>query len=142
MSNEVKLPAIPVTTSNMILELTNSLNVPREVLPSDDEVTLAWYGLPRQLKNVPHRYRSELLARMCVAIHVGLFDSALNYIWNIGVTALREKVKHFGLHAVSQVVGSRFDEDALLDLRDAELLELCLKLNLVTEDGSVFLQIS
>jgi hypothetical protein len=32
-----------------------------------------------------------------------------------------------------------FDETALLDLKDAEVLSLCLKLNLVTEQGYFYL---
>lgn len=139
MNKEINLPAIPTTTSTMIADLVKVLNVPRNVLASDEEITHAWNGLPRQLKNVPQQYRNELLARMCVAVHTGLFDSALNYIWNICVTAMRDKVRHFGLGAVSQIIGQPFDEEKLLDLRDAQLLELCLNLNLITEEGFFYL---
>lgn len=53
---------------------------------------------------------------------------------------MREKVKRFGLNVVEQITGkSNFDDQALLDLKDAELLSLCLKLNLITEDGYFFL---
>ncbi len=77
---------------------------------------------------------------MCVAVASGLFDSAINYIWNSSVIELREKVKRFGLNVVEQITGkSNFDDQALLDLKDAELLSLCLKLNLITEDGYFFL---
>lgn len=46
----------------------------------------------------------------------------------------------FGLNVVEQVTDrSNFDEKVLLEMRDAELLSLCLKLNLITEDGYYFL---
>lgn len=139
MSKEITLPAIPSTNAIMIDELLRVLNVPRNVLASDEEIAHAWHGLPRQLRNVPTQYRNQLMARMCVAVQTGLFDSALNYVWNICITALRDRVRHFGLPAVSQVIDKPFDEERMLDLRDAELLELCLNLNLITEDGFFFL---
>lgn len=77
---------------------------------------------------------------MCVSVAVGLFDSAINYIWNVSIVELRTRIKRFGLNVVQQVIGdSSFDENALYDLKDAELLDLCLKLNLITEDGFFFL---
>ena len=77
---------------------------------------------------------------MCVAVAAGLFDSAINYAWNCAIIELRDKIRRFGLNVVQQVVAdSDFDEKKLLDLKDAELLVLCLKLNLVTEDGYFFL---
>ena len=64
--------------------------------------------------------------RMCVAVSSGLFDSAINYIWNASVIELRDKIRRFGLNVVEQVTGkSGFDETKLNDLKDAELLELC-----------------
>lgn len=76
---------------------------------------------------------------VCVSVASGLFDSAINYAWNAATIALREKVRQFGLNVIPHVTGKSFDEDALLDLKDAELLQLCLKLNLITEDGHFFL---
>ena len=77
---------------------------------------------------------------MCVAVSVGLFDSAVNYAWNGAVLQLRQKVRRFGLNVVQQVIDKKdFDEDKLLDLKDADLLGLCVKLNLVSEEGYVLL---
>jgi hypothetical protein len=76
---------------------------------------------------------------MCVAVAAGLFDSAINYAWNSAIVALRDKVRAFGLHIVPQVVQRSFDEAALVDLKDAELLDLCLSLNLIAEDAYFFL---
>jgi len=69
-----------------------------------------------------------------------LSDSAINYVWNASEVELRNKVKRFGLNVVEQVTGKKdFDEGKLNDLKAAELLSLCLKLNLITEDGFFFL---
>jgi hypothetical protein len=48
---------------------------------------------------------------------------------------LREKVRRFGLNVVPQVTARPFDETALVELKDADLLQLCLRLNLISEEG-------
>jgi hypothetical protein len=112
-----------------------ALGVGRNILPSDEQISHAWTNLPRLLARIPPEHRNETLVRMCVAVASGLFDSAVNYAWNAAIMELREKVRRFGLAVVPQVIDKEFDEASLLDLKDAELLDLCLKLNLITEDG-------
>src|SRR4030042_4052655 len=136
----VNLPALIKNTLPVLEELTSSLGVPREILSSDEEIENAWSNLPRILKKIPPELRTEELVRMCVAVAAGLFDSGINYIWNAAVIELREKIKRFGLRVVRQVIEKdKFDNQALLELQDSELLDLCLKLNLITEDGYFFL---
>lgn len=138
--SDIKLPAVIDSTLPALAALTTALGVPREILASDEEIEAAWGSLPRVLKKIPPQRRTEELGRMCVAVAVGLFDGAINYVWNATILELREKVKAFGLTVVRQVTGdSIFNEEALVDLKDAELLDLCLKLNLITEDGFFFL---
>lgn len=138
--SDIKLPAVVSSSLPVLDAITASLGVPRDILASDDEINTAWNNLPGVMKKIPPALRTEGLARMCVAVIAGLFDSAINYIWNSSVIELREKVKRFGLNVVEQITGKTdFDEKALLDLKDAELLSLCLKLNLITEDGYFFL---
>jgi hypothetical protein len=48
---------------------------------------------------------------------------------------LREKVRRFGITIIPQITGNNFDEQKLLEMRDSELLTMCLKLNLVSETG-------
>lgn len=137
---DVKLPAVIGNTASSLDALTKALGVPRNILASDDEIESAWTNLPRVLRKIPLRQRKEGLVRMCVAVAAGLFDSAINYAWNSAIIELREKVRRFGLNVIRQVIERHdFDERALVDLKDAELLELCLKLNLITEDGYFFL---
>jgi hypothetical protein len=138
--SDVNLPAVIKSSQSILKALTDALGVPRDILASDEEINGAWTTLPRVLNKVPPALRSEALVRMCVAVASGLFDSAINYVWNATVLELRDKVRRFGLNVVGQVIDKTdFDEKALLDLKDSELLELCLSLNLITEDGYFFL---
>ncbi|MFM0596067.1 hypothetical protein [Paraburkholderia dilworthii] len=133
------LPALPATVLPGLTALTTALGIPRTVLASDEEIEYAWRDLPRELKEIPAPLRGELVARMCVAVSTGLFDGAMNYIWNAAILQLRTKVRNFGLPIVAQIVQNDFEEKHLLELQDSKLLELSLKLNLVDEDGFFFL---
>lgn len=133
------LPALPATVLPAIAALTSSLGIPRAVLASDEEIEYAWRDLPRELREIPVPLRGELVARMCVAVSTGLFDGAMNYIWNAAIIQLRTKVRNFGLPIVAQILQSDFEEKHLLEQQDSRLLELCLKLNLIDEDGFFFL---
>lgn len=130
---------MPTTVFPAIRALTDALNIPRDVLASDEEIEYAWKDLPRELREVPEELRGELIARMCVAVSTGLFDSAMNYIWNAAILQLRAKVRNFGLPIVAQILQTDFEERHLVDQQDSRLLDLCLKLNLVDEDGYFFL---
>lgn len=131
----VSLPTVTATTGPMLDALTKALGVDRQVLAEDGQIAHAWSNLPRLIERIPPEHRNETLARMCVAVASGLFDSAINYAWNAAIVELRQKVRRFGLAVIPQIIGRSFDESALLDLKDAELLQLCLRLNLISEDG-------
>lgn len=139
IKNEPSLPALPTTVLPAITELTKSLGIPREALASDEEIHHTWRDLPRELREIPENLRGELVARMCVAVSTGLFDGAMNYIWNAAVLHLRDKIRTFGLAVVAQISQKDFEEKHLLEYQDSRLLELCLKLNIVDEDGFFFL---
>jgi hypothetical protein len=140
---ELNLPSVQDSTTSAINQVTSSLGVPREIVASDEEIKYAWRDLPRELNSIPQEVHNEklgaLLARMCIAVSVGLFDAAINYAWNAAVLQLSERVRNFGLNVVSQILSRSFDEAKLRDLRGAELLSLCLELNLISEEGFFFL---
>lgn len=139
MQTEVSLPALPDQMYSEIASITSALGIPRNVLAPDDEIGYAWRQLPRELQSMPPHLRGEQVARMCVAVAAGLFDGAINYIWNVTITHLRQRIRDFGLPVVSQILQQQFEEDDLDDLQDSNLIDLCLKLNLITEDGFFFL---
>ena len=58
---------------------------------------------------------------------------------NATILHLRQRMRDFGLPVVSQILQQKFEEDDLIDLQDNILLDLCLKLDLITEDGWFFL---
>ena len=136
---EINLPDLPEQRLADIASLTSALGIPRGVLAPDSEILAAWNQLPRELSAIPPQLRGELVARMCVAVSTGLFDSAINYIWNVTTLHLRRRIKDFGLPAVSQILQEQFEENHLNDLQDSRLIEFCLKLNLISEDGFFFL---
>jgi len=139
VKEEPSLPSLPTTVLPAISELTKSLGIPREALASDEEIQYAWRDLPREIREIPEILRGELIARMCVAVSTGLFDGAMNYIWNAAILHLRDKIRTFGLSVVAQILQKDFEEKHLLELQDSRLLELCLKLNIIDEDGFFFL---
>lgn len=139
MSQDVTLPAVIPNMTGALDNLTQAVGVPREILPPAEQIQQAWDQLPRLLNDIPAEYRNEHHARMCIAVAAGLFDSAINYAWNAVIMRLRDRVRSFGIGAVHTFTGDQFDEEALVDLKDAELIELCLRLNLITEDGYFFL---
>lgn len=139
LKNEVMLPTITEGDSQLLSSVTEALSVPRDVLASNEEISQVWYQLPRHLKQVPSIYRDQLLARLCVSVKAGLFDAAINYIWNIGIICLRDKIRQFGLRIVAQIKSKDFFDKHLIGLTDADLLDLCLELNLISEEGYFFL---
>jgi GNAT superfamily N-acetyltransferase len=90
---EPVLPALPVTVLPALAALTASLGIPRTVLASDEEIQYAWQDLPLKLREIPVSLRGEIIARMCVAVSTGLFDGAMNYIWNPAILQLRRMVR-------------------------------------------------
>jgi hypothetical protein len=131
----ISLPTVSGSTTQFVAQLTQSLGFPREILSSDADIAQAWTQLPDLLNRIPAELRDPLLARMCVAVSVGLMDSAINYAWNSAMSELRNKIRRFGIAVVPQITGKPFDEKALSNLQDSELLSLSLNLNLITEDG-------
>lgn len=146
MSNEItptlkepQLPSLPQQVLPALSELTTALGIPRDALAPDHEIAYAWRDLPRELATIPAPLRGELIARMCVAVSTGLFDGAINYAWNATILHLRQMVRGFGLSVVSQTLQKGFEERQLIELQDSQLLELALKLGLISEDGFFFL---
>jgi hypothetical protein len=132
----IALPDVSSHSEGLLEQLTDALGVPRDILPDNEQIMHAWKQLPRQLDRIPPKLRDQRIVRMCVAVASGLFDAAVNYIWNATILELREKVRLFGIRVVPQILDDKdFDEEALLDMKDSELLDLCQKLNLIsTED--------
>lgn len=128
------LPRVDDTSAPFLQALTSAMGVPRDVLASDEQIASVATDLPKLLRQIAPELRNEELVRMCVAVYSGLFDSAVNYVWNAAVLALREAVRLFGLTIIPQITDDDdFDESKLINLKDSELIRLCLSLNLISE---------
>jgi len=123
MSDE-KLPVIFEKSEDMIMKLTNLIAVPREVLPSKDKIDSVLQQLPSLLNNIRHDLCDEKIAKMCIAVGVGLFDSAINYVWNQTIIEIRKRVNTFGLDIVKQLKNKEYTAcKELLAKIDVTLLE-------------------
>lgn len=79
------------------------------------------------------------MSKFIGASAVGLFDAALNYVWNEVILTLRKKAVIYGIDlfydsAVGGKNRSAFQDELDLDgLKDSVLLDTCLKLELISE---------
>lgn len=135
----MNLPQIREEVEDHLIQLTEAIGLPRNIVASQDSISDAWDQLPKHLSKIPEEKRDKLIGRLCVATATGLFDSSINYIWNASVISLKKKVENFGLPIVSQILEKPFDKDNLDGLRDSELLDLCLQLNLIDEESFFYL---
>lgn len=132
----IQLPDVLQSTIPQVNELLDLFNLPREVLASDEEIFYAWRELPREIKKIPPELRNELIVKVCIASSVGLFDGAINYIWNATIISLRSRLKNFGIGSVAQALNKTLSDESDIDeLMDSELLDICYKLELLSEEG-------
>ena len=101
--DSIHLPDILDASKSLLNELTTALGVPRNVLADDDQIRHAWSQFPRLLTRIPPARRDQRIVKTCIATACGLFDAAINYIWNAAVAELRDKVRRFGLNVIPQI---------------------------------------
>lgn len=141
MENNIKLPElIDCNSEPMIKDLIDSLNFSRNILASTDEIEVIWGNLPLEINSIKSEYRHEMLARMVIAIRVGLFSSAVNEIWNITILALRQKINNFGLDVANQFLKRSLDNNKFKELKDKELIDISMELGLLDDNAYFFLK--
>lgn len=126
-------------STNLVDQLTHSLAIPRDTLPDSEQITHALQELPRELNLIPMEYRNIFIAKAVLAVSVGLFDGAIVYVWNCVIKELREKVKSFGVPMIQAVLNKKHDSDFLNNITDSSLIELAYQLNIITDQGHLFL---
>lgn len=89
---------------------------------------------------VEQREKSYYLTKFTVAIAVGLFDGAINYLWDETIAALRRLVFKFDLDyffSIAEKISSRhknlYTEDDLDQIGDHDLLEACRRIGLMSD---------
>ncbi|HCR3674185.1 TPA: hypothetical protein ON666_002760, partial [Enterococcus faecalis] len=126
-------------SEDIVSQITTSLSISRDILPSNEDINIALSLLPRELNLIPARLIDKFVAKSCVAISVGLFDGAIVYIWNSVIKELRNKVSSFGLEMIKNISGAKKDDNFLDKITDSELIELCYQLNIINEEGNFYL---
>ena len=88
------------------------------------------------------RDRAHYISKFIASCSVGLFDAALNYLWNETIVNLRNKVARFDLeYFYDSALGdskkrSEFKiEDDLIKLEDWELIRGCHETGIITDIG-------
>lgn len=86
------------------------------------------------------REKSYYLTKFTVAIAAGLFDGAINYLWNETIAALRRLVLQFDLQyffSIAKGIDSRnkklATEEDLDQIGDHDLLETCRRIGLLSD---------
>ncbi|MFC7483143.1 hypothetical protein ACFQX7_28370 [Luedemannella flava] len=101
-------------------------------------------AVPNVLANLdgPTLGRSFYISKMIAAVAVGLFDAALNYLWDELVNELRRRVAGFDLNYFYDIAAGSSDlrkhlkdESDLNKVEDFSLLRAALEIGLLTDVG-------
>ena len=135
--NNVNLDSNNLTAKGdlVVNEVVASLGMPRDILPPDEDISMALTLLPRELNLIPERLRNKFIAKAVVASSVGLFDGAIIYVWNCVITELRSRVSSFGMEMIAQISGNSKPDNFLDKIQDVDLIDLCYQLNIIDEQG-------
>lgn len=89
---------------------------------------------------IDERIKSHYLSKYTVAISVGLFDGALNYLWDETVRALRRLIIAFDLqyfYSIAEKISSRYKtlskEEDIDQISEHDLLEACRRIGLLSD---------
>lgn len=138
----------PVNPSDLAAETSvfvaylEQLSLPTDnIIASTDERRIITSNLPSFLFNLSAESKKDAryLSKFVGATAIGLFDAALNYVWNEVVLNLRKKASVYGIDLFFDAsVGGRNresykDEKDLGGLKDNVLLNTCLKLELISD---------
>lgn len=120
----------------------DSLGLPKEnILATSDDRNIIQTNFPQFIQQLPDdiKRESRYLSKFAAASAIGLFDAALNYVWNEVVVNLRKKTVIYGLELFfDNAVGGKYreffsTEEHLSSLKDKVLLDTCSKLELISD---------
>ncbi|WP_321869085.1 hypothetical protein [Burkholderia ubonensis] len=93
-----------------------------------------------EILSLVDRAKAHYLSRFTIAIAAGLFDGALNYLWDETVRALRRQVICFDIqyfYSVAEKISSRYKSlsksEEIDQVSEHDLLEGCRRIGLVTD---------
>jgi len=108
------------------------------VLVNIEQRGIVMANMPFILHYIPSN-RSELyyISKFIASCSAGLFDAALNYLWNETIVNLRQKVIFFDLNYFFNALGKDdfHSEEDLKRIEDWELIRGCLEVGVLSEIG-------
>ncbi|MCA3704845.1 MAG: hypothetical protein INF12_17640 [Methylobacterium sp.] len=126
-----------------LVDFLREVGLPHEnVLADPSERAIIASNLPGYLSSLPPDVKKDAryLSKFVIGAGTGLFDYALNAIWNEVVLDLRKKAVLYGIDIFfdAAVGGSKTrdfysSEDDLAALKDSVLLDTCRKLELISD---------
>jgi len=128
--------------TNVFTAYLEKLGLPTDnIIATTDERAVVAGNLPSFLAalSADEKRDARYLAKFVGATAIGLFDAALNYVWNEVVLNLRKKAGVYGVDLFfDAAVGGKSrdqykDEADLAGLKDTVLLETCRKLELTSD---------
>ena len=141
-TNAADLERFQIGIHNLLQQMSLPIN---DLFTSIEERRIAVNNLPTVVNELPDEVlkRSQYISKMAAATSVGLFDAALNYIWNELINELRVRIAGFDLAYFFDIVAgedSRLrkklkNEDDLLLIDDAHLLRAAMKIGILTDVG-------
>ena len=137
-------PAVETFGTQLGLYLEH-MGLPKDgILVSFERRRPVFQNMPTILESLTEEQRSVAVyvSKFVAACAVGLFDAALNYLWNETIRNLREKVARFDLTYFFDSVVSDSDrrsklknEADLEKIDDWELIRGCYTTGIITENG-------
>lgn len=127
--------------TNIFTQYLQQFGLPTDnIIATTEERRNVTVNLPAFIASLPPEEIREAryLSKFVGATAIGLFDAALNYVWNEVVLNLRRKASVYGIDLFfDAAVGGKNrdsfkDEDDLDGLKDIVLLDTCLKLELIS----------
>lgn len=141
-SLEVIQPSDLAAETNVYTKYLAQVGLPTDnIIATSEERKIVASNLATFLETLPTEEKRDAryLAKFVGASAVGLFDAALNYVWNEVVLNLRKKASIYGIELFfDAAVGGKNrasykSEDDLDGIKDIVLLDTCLKLELISE---------
>lgn len=142
-NNEIMIIKDNLTPETTVFQsYLKTLNLPSENIIADTfQRETVMKNLPTLLSTISTEDKSNAnyLSKFVAASAIGLFDAALNYIWNEVIVNLRTKINYYGLdtfydNAVGNKRRSEYsNKDDLSGIKDKTLLDTCRKLEWISD---------
>lgn len=143
-NNQNEITQIIEDSNDMYISVLQAVGLPTEnILSSIEERKIALANLPFIIEKTNNELIKEsyYLSKFFVAVSTGLFDAALNYLWDETIKQLRIRVingdiKYFYDVVISDDRRKQFTSaEDLLKLDDFDLIKGALEIGLITKIG-------